>query len=213
MSRLVSKNQREALETLALGAEIHIVHHMRLNTSAIITDPNGHGHKTINQGTVEALRVQGWLDRTGDPAMVFRGTTYVISAKGRAQLEIERNEDFAKLPGKSGKDMTTADWKSLENHLRKKANHEKKPVKVWNGRGDYRELDGHLYVGARTKKEACSLVTRAGYFPKLSMNEFTTYWSPCWGNPMEGITPEVGVWFTSKAEERKSSKAVPRRIL
>ena len=100
MSRLVSPTQRKALEALEAGAVIHIVNHMNLQTSAFITNPGGPGHQTISQATVEALRVQGWLDRTGDPLMLFRGTSYVISQKGRDQLAREQKEDQFKTGAK-----------------------------------------------------------------------------------------------------------------
>jgi hypothetical protein len=208
MSRLVSPKQREALELLSFGAKIHIVHHMRLETSAFITDPHNPGHKTISLATVEALRVQGWLERTGDPAMLFRGTEYIISAKGLAQLLHEQNEQFVKAPGKLGKDMTPKDWKDVETHLKAMA---AKSLKVWNGRGDYREFDGRFYVCAPTKKAAVELLSKAGHI-YINMREFNTYYSPCWGNVMNNTPWEIGVWFVDKKDDLKDG-VKPRRIL
>jgi hypothetical protein len=87
-------------------------------------------------------------------------------------------------------------------------------LKIWNGRGDHRQLDGHLYVCASTKKEVAELVTQAGYYPKMTMRELSTYWTKgCWGLAMEGITPEKGVWFVSKEDENAIPRVKPRRLL
>lgn len=87
-------------------------------------------------------------------------------------------------------------------------------LKIWNGRGDYHELDGHLYACATTKKEVVELITQAGYYPNMTMRELNTYWSAgCWGTPMEGITPEKGVWFIHRKDENKIPRVKPRRLL
>lgn len=87
MSRLVSPKQREALELLEKGGEVHIVDHVnfRLGRSAFIAEFPGYGHVRLSMATFEALRVQGWLETKPG-----RGTTYVLSDKGRTQLEVER---------------------------------------------------------------------------------------------------------------------------
>lgn len=77
-----------------------------------------------------------------------------------------------------------------------------KQLKVWNG-GDWGHRGGHLYVCAHSAKEAAELLsrayrtqhpdTRADYdaYAAWHMKDF----SPCWGNHMNGIVPEMGVWW------------------
>jgi len=215
VSRLVSKKQREALEVLDKGGTISVVYHSgrSLEHSAGMWRGLGEGRVSISMATVEALRVQGWLVNTEPEETRWRGAHYEISDKGRAQLAIERAEDFAKLrPGeKLMKDMTPAEWKSLETHLKKMAARERpKKLKIWNGRGDFRKLDGHLYVCAYTQKDAIELLTKAGH-ERMTTRELNTYWSAnCWGTPMAGITPERGVWFVHKSEP---STTTPRRLV
>jgi hypothetical protein len=71
-----------------------------------------------------------------------------------------------------------------------------KTLKIWNGR-DWK-AQGHIYVAAYSKKQALELVRKAaGYEGACSMHEINVYWSAgCWGNSMDGITPEVGVWHS-----------------
>jgi hypothetical protein len=87
MSRLVSPTQRKALELLAKGGEVHVVDHVnfRLGRSAFIAEFPGYGHVRLSMATFEALHVQGWLETKPG-----RGLTYVLSDKGRTQLEVER---------------------------------------------------------------------------------------------------------------------------
>ena len=213
MSRLVSKKQREALEVLAAGGVINTVHHSGRNLAHSASMWTGLGQNTrvrISMATVEALDVQGWLVNTEEPGYRWRGARYVISDKGRAQLEAEKTEDFTKAPGKLMKDMTPDEWKSLETHLKKMAARESKKLKIWNGRGDFRKLDGHLYVCAYTQKDAIELLNQAGH-EHMTTRELSTYWSAnCWGTSMAGITPERGVWFVHKSEP---STAKPRRLI
>lgn len=84
-------------------------------------------------------------------------------------------------------------------------------LKLWNGRGDYRKLDGHLYVCATSKREAIKLLVLAG-MAAINLYEMNNYWSDTWGLVMKGITPEKGVWFVHKDDEHKSD-AKPRRIV
>jgi len=81
-----------------------------------------------------------------------------------------------------------------------------KPLKIWNGRAHGSKWDrGHFYVCATSRRHAARLLCLAA-FPTASENpalvgqmdrELRDYYSPdCWGNSMEGITPEVGVWAT-----------------
>lgn len=79
-----------------------------------------------------------------------------------------------------------------------------KSLKLFNGRGwDV----GHIYIAAKTKKDAARLYCEAHKKARnatweidksdigRAYREISVYFSPCWGNPMDGITPEVGVWW------------------
>lgn len=83
-------------------------------------------------------------------------------------------------------------------------------LKVWNGRGDYQQFNGRFYVCAETKKRAVELIKQAGH-RFMNMHEFTEYYSPLWGNVMEGVKREEGVWFADKTDEH--SNVQPTRIL
>jgi hypothetical protein len=76
-------------------------------------------------------------------------------------------------------------------------------LQLWNG-GDSR--GGSYYVCATTKKNLIELLHRAGY-KLMTMRELNMYWSPTWGNAMNGITPEIGVWFQRSHDEK------PRKII
>jgi len=89
-----------------------------------------------------------------------------------------------------------------------------KKLRLFNGRGDYgyNGLDGHLYVCATSKAEAVRLLKQAGY-STITMREFDEYWSKgAWGVYMEGITPEIGVWFIPKEHEGEKGYT-PKRLL
>lgn len=76
-----------------------------------------------------------------------------------------------------------------------------KKIKLFNGNlrckydpitGKY--IDIHAYVGAYSEKHAVELCEKAGSC--MSLNELRVYWSKgLWGNAMDGIEPEVGVWI------------------
>jgi len=86
-----------------------------------------------------------------------------------------------------------------------------KTLKIWNGRGwgrpryDYEndnqrlptpieEYCDHAFICAHSKAEAVRIFNEVsrGY---ITVNEVNNYWSAnCWGNPMKGIEPELGVW-------------------
>ncbi len=81
-------------------------------------------------------------------------------------------------------------------------------LKLWNGRGyDCRKFDDprwkgidyskspHAYVCAYSRADARRVVGEyCGH--DLSDSEIKIYWSKdCWGNTMNGITPERGLWL------------------
>lgn len=92
---------------------------------------------------------------------------------------------------------------------------------IANGRGDYGRnstdrfpngFDGHLYVCAYSKADAVRLLKEAGY-ETMSLGEFNTYWSKgCWGNPMDGIAQERGVWFQRK-NSGGHAEGKPERVI
>lgn len=70
-----------------------------------------------------------------------------------------------------------------------------KKLKFWNGRGV--NGNGHIYVAAYSKADACKILTEATGYSKWNY-ELTTYFSEgCWGNAMDKIVPERGVWQTT----------------
>lgn len=52
--------------------------------------------------------------------------------------------------------------------------------------------DVYFNVCAYSLADAVELLKEFGYH--LSVHYLRTWWSPCWGNSMDGITPERGVW-------------------
>lgn len=70
-------------------------------------------------------------------------------------------------------------------------------LRTWNGRGDYRRFDGRFYVCAPTKRLAVELLREAGH-ACINAKEFGEYYSEAWGVGMEGIAPEIGVWFDGR---------------
>lgn len=86
---------------------------------------------------------------------------------------------------------------------------DRKELKMWNGRwlekGNYK----HIYVAAYSKMDACRLLAQASgrnTNPRYWYHEITVYFSQAWGDPMNGITPERGVWVS----EHRSGKPVRR---
>lgn len=64
-------------------------------------------------------------------------------------------------------------------------------LKFWNGRWFKHQ---HLYIAAYSQVDAVALV--AEVFPKarFTLHEIQVYFSNCWGNSMDGIERERGVW-------------------
>jgi len=131
VSRLVSPRQREALEALAAGATIGVVRHAGWDLSDAASLWVGNDRQSISMSTVKALEVQGWLTETEDPGYLWRSSRYVISEKGRAQLEIERGEGATlkslwDRPAKPMRAMTEEDKRSFVANLRRLAAKETK---------------------------------------------------------------------------------------
>ncbi len=80
-------------------------------------------------------------------------------------------------------------------------------LKVWNGRGycckkwvDKRWAGAetrHAYVCAYSRADARRVIAEyCGQIPPDS--ELKEFWSECWGNSMEGIKRERGLWIEFK---------------
>ena len=94
-----------------------------------------------------------------------------------------------------------------------------KKLKLWNGR-DWDCRGGHLYVAAHSVRDAVDLANEAYRRKKgltdrpditaVTAHEVKIYWhKDCWGNAMEGITPERGVWRT----EQSYGKEKPEKLV
>ena len=71
-----------------------------------------------------------------------------------------------------------------------------KPLKLYNGRFGRQD---HIFIAAYSNADAARILDEAyqtiGYGSSGMLNEINVYFSKgCWGNPMEGITPERGAW-------------------
>lgn len=95
-------------------------------------------------------------------------------------------------------------------------------LKIFNGR-DWDCRGGHLYIAAYSIQDAADLANEAyrklnGYTDRpditpTSAGEIRTYWSKgCWGNAMDGITPERGVWWVKKSYGPDAS-GKPERLI
>jgi len=86
-----------------------------------------------------------------------------------------------------------------------------KTLKIWNGRGHGDFTNGHFYVAAYTKKQACELIGKAsGYKSPISYSEITNYYSEgSWGNSMDGIIPtEPCIYCTNNQTHTNPIKLV-----
>jgi hypothetical protein len=70
-------------------------------------------------------------------------------------------------------------------------------LKTWSGILDAsaRNETTH-YVAAKSKKQAIALLNQAYGHDIMTLHYLNTFWHDCWGNSMNGIEPEIGVWKT-----------------
>lgn len=70
-------------------------------------------------------------------------------------------------------------------------------MKLFNGRVSISgRNDFHGHIAAKTKKRAIELGKKA-FSAGFTRAEIDNYWSPCWGNPMDGIPRDKeGVWLS-----------------
>ncbi len=72
-----------------------------------------------------------------------------------------------------------------------------KKLKFWNHRLMLRCVCGHVEqrhvsICAHSQKDAITLLKEHDL--DTSLYEFRGYWNDCWGNSMDGIKPERGIW-------------------
>ena len=81
-----------------------------------------------------------------------------------------------------------------------------KSAPEWEGvRGN---AEQHAYIAAYSREDARRVVEEyCGRKPSVS--ELRDYFSPCWGNAMEGIAPERGLWLFLDGNGRGAFKAYP----
>lgn len=90
-------------------------------------------------------------------------------------------------------------------------------LKLWNGRaidvlGNTRQ-SMHIYVAAHSIADLQRLCKELG-LNVPSRHEIKTYWSNCWGNPMDGITAERGVWVGGRTQPpRRLTKGMAKRLI
>jgi hypothetical protein len=89
-----------------------------------------------------------------------------------------------------------------------------KTLKLWNGR-PYGVLpasqwnDAHVCIAAYSVADAQRVCIEAG-MSAPSASEIKEYFSPCWGNDMDGVVRERGLWVTRRnvAPERIVKSAI-----
>ena len=77
-----------------------------------------------------------------------------------------------------------------------------KQLIIMNGRFLTRGKFVHAYVAAYSKADANRLLIEAANGHGNFVNEINTYFSiGCWGNHMDGITVERGVWLQTENDK------------
>ena len=89
-------------------------------------------------------------------------------------------------------------------------------LKLYNS-GDWDGSGGHLFVAAWSQQDAVALVNQAhkklmGYDGNMSLGHFREYWNKgCWGNDMNDVKRERGVWWAKRVEGGWHGK--PERVI
>jgi hypothetical protein len=82
-----------------------------------------------------------------------------------------------------------------------------KKLRLWNGR-PYGVLPqsewkhSHICVAAYSMADARRVCLEAG-MSDPGATEVKEYWSECWGDDMNGIAPERGIWITKGGQAKK----------
>jgi len=88
-----------------------------------------------------------------------------------------------------------------------------KKLNRWNGRATDWAINNkkvqRIYIGAFSRADASRALKEAGYLYGTD-SELKNYFSECWGNSMDGINLDRGVWVSFSGH---SSKEVIERIL
>lgn len=84
-------------------------------------------------------------------------------------------------------------------------------LKKWNGRcrlsGNSKQ--GSANIAAYSQKQAAELLAKASGCTNGSLTEIIKYFSPCWGNSMNGIEPTEPCLYY----EERFNNVPPKRIL
>lgn len=84
-------------------------------------------------------------------------------------------------------------------------------LKLWNGRGgDWRGV-AFCYVAARSAADAVRLLQAAGH-SRMTRHELKVYFANVWGNPMNGIRRERGVWIQREGKSEVERVALPEGV-
>lgn len=83
-----------------------------------------------------------------------------------------------------------------------------KQLKKWNGRIWIEGKQSKCNIAAYSQKQAADLLTQASGV-RNALGEIKIYFSPTWGNSMNGITPEEPCLYV----EDKLNDTPPKRIL
>jgi hypothetical protein len=69
-----------------------------------------------------------------------------------------------------------------------------KKLKFWNGRGHGEWMKQHFYIAAYSQADAALLLSAATGINVSWKTEISKFYVQCWGDIMDGITPERGLW-------------------
>jgi hypothetical protein len=75
----------------------------------------------------------------------------------------------------------------------------KRKLKVWNGMVFIGRKQVPASFCAYSQKDAVALLNETGL--AYTTGEIRNYWSPCWGNSMDGIERERGLWIEMERDK------------
>ena len=75
-------------------------------------------------------------------------------------------------------------------------------LKLFNGRV-VNLRDSHGFIAAKSKAHAVR-IAKFAFGWHFSITELNDYWSPCWGNPMDGVPrDESGAWLKIQGDGKR----------
>lgn len=87
-------------------------------------------------------------------------------------------------------------------------------IKLFNGRGQWRRVNdkfvetGHVFIGAYSIADAMRALKEAGFID-VSRHEIEEYFAKgCWGNNMDGVARERGVWAMPFGQDYQQVKPI-----